>query len=122
VSSSYPQFVQRYVPAETSDPMGAGLAIVLGYPIAFTPNRRLHEAFPQTTLGRRKVACAARGSVRAELAQQRSGVRDLPCLNDQAVAEVREDDLVDPESLSCSGDPREVANESARDYDASHRP
>ena len=27
VSSSYPQFVQRYVPAETSDPMGAGFAM-----------------------------------------------------------------------------------------------
>lgn len=27
VSSSYPQFVQRYVPAETSEPMGAGFAM-----------------------------------------------------------------------------------------------
>ena len=46
-------------------------------------------------------ARAARCSCDSELAQQGSGIRDLPCLDDQPVAEVREDDLVDLEGLPC---------------------
>jgi hypothetical protein len=35
-SSSYPQLVQRYVPAETSDPTGAGFAMPSPYPVRRT--------------------------------------------------------------------------------------
>jgi hypothetical protein len=55
VSNSNPQFVQRYVPDETSDPMGAGLAMPVTYPLGLRRNQLRSSAM---RLKRRPITAA----------------------------------------------------------------
>ena len=60
---------------------------------------RLQVGGDEVEVAGRRAARAARRLGDVKLAEKRSSIRDLPCLDDQAVAEVREDDLVDLEGF-----------------------
>ena len=65
---------------------------------------------------------ATRALVRhPKLAEHRPDVGELPCLDDQPVAEVREDDLVDLKRLPRGRDPGELSAKSGRHDNPSHR-
>ena len=61
------------------------------------------------------------GSAGGNLAKEPRDIRNLPGLNDQAIAEMREHDLVDLKGSSGGRDPGEILNEGAGHYDTGHR-
>ena len=113
--------------SECGDPLEGRQRVTCGK--ARCRDRRFRRLHPHAYAERERQKVEQRRTRRAEssltdaeLSQKRSGIRDLPSLDDQATVAVRENDLVDLEGLPGSRDSGEFSVESAGHHDSSHCP